>query len=373
MSRNRLPTAFRGSDTKPEVPIGVRPDNYLNATSLGNARAETGTDGSKTYNGPFLGESACGGLTSRTPAHQAGASQDPTVHSDRSLYEHKCVYKSCPTRCSVQAPRTPLEAHPEAAPRDPRLGRQRGGTGEEGSGPQPFPVSTAPITPLVQDVFEVKESGKVAWDMVWQIFPPNEIVWTTLWGVGAICRVSGCHKEARVGAVQPHWCVTVQFVDWNGSRCGLSTAERHIPEYVGYRSVVSFIVHPLSYLPDSNLKNKEAMARGVKFQQLRGCRYMNYDGIMILITDKHEMKTVTFSAVLCQLLLLTTRSGVGPGYGGRIYLLPNQQDRSAKVEESGIHQIQRPGDKRFGINRRLVLPGNSGDRFRIRARAGYYG
>ncbi|KAK4143207.1 P-loop containing nucleoside triphosphate hydrolase protein [Dichotomopilus funicola] len=149
------------------------------------------------------------------------------------------------------------------------------------------------ITPLVHDVFEVKMTGNVAWDMLWQIFPPNELVWTTLGGVQAICRVLACHKESNPGPVPPHWRVRVEFVEWNGSKCGIAIENVAILKYKGHRSIDSLPVYPLSFRPDSNLKKKEAMARGLRFQQLRGCRYMNYEGIMIPITGNHEETTVS--------------------------------------------------------------------------------
>ncbi|KAH6624008.1 P-loop containing nucleoside triphosphate hydrolase protein [Chaetomium sp. MPI-SDFR-AT-0129] len=319
---NGSPPGFRGfgtrSSSETKVPIGVRRDTYVNATPWGG-------DGKDKAN------------TSGT-----AASQDSAVHS---LFEHKCPTNMCPARWSKHASDAPEQAelgaemslksivqrftHDRATgwqmssfsvncplmrdflgkalenyqdlnpalafwtfdvPFKPLVHRwkniQRMHQEMQDSGDEEVELAKKEavnnlfrflqprITPLVHDVFEVKKTGNVAWDMLWQIFPPNEL------------------------GVQPGTCTAalareVEFVEWNGSKCGIATENVAILKYKGHRSIDSLPVYPLSFRPDSNLKKKEAMARGLRFQQLRGCRYMNYEGIMIPIPGNHEETTVS--------------------------------------------------------------------------------
>lgn len=145
---------------------------------------------------------------------------------------------------------------------------------------------------------------KITHGMLWQIFPPGELVTTKFWGVDTICRVTEFHSSG----------VTVEYVDWNGKRCGFETTKIGIPYFFGQLWVTSLPVYPLSFLDNPDEFKEKMMDRGRRFQQLRGFHYRTYSGVKI--TMKSEQRPVSAPPDFCPITspssLLTAFSGVRP-------------------------------------------------------------
>jgi hypothetical protein len=147
------------------------------------------------------------------------------------------------------------------------------------------------LAPSIDDLAATRATGKIKYDMIWQIFPPGEIVLTKLWGVDTVCRVVKYQKvEERDNKC---WLITVEYVDWDGEKCGFETVNVRIPLYHGYRRVTSLPGHPLSFTGNADEIKATMMARGRRFQQLRGYRFQNYNGVKVLMGCKWEEEPVS--------------------------------------------------------------------------------
>ncbi|KAL2170722.1 hypothetical protein VTG60DRAFT_4470 [Thermothelomyces hinnuleus] len=134
------------------------------------------------------------------------------------------------------------------------------------------------LAPSIADLSTTRDTGKIEYDMIWQIFPPGEIVVGKVEGVNALYRVVKYRKSRSQAA----WVLTLEYVDWDGERCGLREVEgSYIPEYSGFQRVTSLSIYPLSYADDPEQIKETAKARGRRFQQLRGYQFLHYDGIKI--------------------------------------------------------------------------------------------
>ncbi|KAL2161770.1 hypothetical protein VTH06DRAFT_7554 [Thermothelomyces fergusii] len=138
------------------------------------------------------------------------------------------------------------------------------------------------IAPSVANLAMLRETGMIAHDMIWQIFPPGEIVVRNVEGVDALYRVVTCGQSGNAK-------LAVEYVDWDGERCGLrETKGLHIPWYAGVRRITSLSVYPLSYADDPEQIKEAASARGRRFQQLRGYRFLYYDSVKISLLNEGE-------------------------------------------------------------------------------------
>ncbi|KAK4246926.1 P-loop containing nucleoside triphosphate hydrolase protein [Corynascus novoguineensis] len=182
------------------------------------------------------------------------------------------------------------------------------------------------LAPSISDLANTQDTGQVEYDMIWQIFPPGEIVLRNVAGVDALHRVAKAYKSE---SEEVAWVITLEYVDWDGERCGLRTMEQSIPFYTGVQRVTSLPVYPLSYAKDPEQIKESVRARGRKFQQLRGYHFLQYNGIKLALdSDKKE----------------TPRSF--PQMGGRVmidshayyvsnnYLKPDMEPLPAKATES---------------------------------------
>jgi hypothetical protein len=133
------------------------------------------------------------------------------------------------------------------------------------------------LTPSVSALAEARRSGKIGFVVVWQIFPPGELAVTDILGAKGVCRVLKYKKKTPRGE-RAYWVVTMEYVDWNGERCGLADTRRLIHEFEGFQRVLSLPVYPVSFIEDLAGLRKRAVERGRKFEELRGYRFCRITG-----------------------------------------------------------------------------------------------
>lgn len=176
------------------------------------------------------------------------------------------------------------------------------------------------LAPSIEDLTATRESGKVRYDMLWQIFPPGETVLTKLWGVDTVGRVVKYHKSSS----RKCWFITIEYIDWDGEKCGYQRTDVRIPWYAGYTRVTSLPGYPLSYADNADKLKETLAARGRRFQELRGYHFLNYDGVKVLMGDEWEEEPVRLYPVAVLFLVLLTHPGNGPGHHRHLCLLPEQ-------------------------------------------------
>ncbi|KAK4041355.1 P-loop containing nucleoside triphosphate hydrolase protein [Parachaetomium inaequale] len=133
------------------------------------------------------------------------------------------------------------------------------------------------LAPSIRDLAATHDTGRIRYDMIWQIFPPGEMVLYKLWGVDTLCRVVKYRKSESRSA----WRLTLEYVYWDGEKCGLRTTDVNIPYYTGLQRVTSLRVYPLSFAENPEQIKEAMMARGRRFQQLRGYHFLSYDGTKV--------------------------------------------------------------------------------------------
>jgi hypothetical protein len=151
------------------------------------------------------------------------------------------------------------------------------------------------LAPSVEDLAATRETGKIRYDMIWQIFPPGEIVLTKFWGVETVCRVVK-YRKSEPGDRPVCWYIKVEYVDWDGERCGLQRTEIKVHYYQGFTRVTSLPVYPLAFTEHPEEIKEAMMARGRRFQELRGYHFLSYNGVKVSMGEKWEEEPVSPSA-----------------------------------------------------------------------------
>lgn len=148
------------------------------------------------------------------------------------------------------------------------------------------------LAPSVEALAKTKETGKVLFEDVWQIYPPGEIVVTSFYGIEAAARVVKYGKKGRNQGLST--CeVELEYVDWDGDRCGFATTTVNIGFFPGYKFVTSLAAYPLSFSPDEQQIKARLITRGRHFESLRGYHFKTCAGAKILLeTPEREKRPV---------------------------------------------------------------------------------
>ncbi|KAF7555173.1 hypothetical protein G7Z17_g2404 [Cylindrodendrum hubeiense] len=154
------------------------------------------------------------------------------------------------------------------------------------------------LTPIlassVVSLARTRSTGKVSFDNVWQIFPPSSIVMTKFYGIDTICKVVKYKKRHQDNCNPAGWVIDMEYVDWNGEKCGWTTTTLTIWEFEGFKRVTGLPVYPLSFNSDPAKVKANMIERGRKFESMRGYHFMVANGTKILLeTKKPEQRPVT--------------------------------------------------------------------------------
>lgn len=187
------------------------------------------------------------------------------------------------------------------------------------------------LAPALEDLASTRATGKIHYDMIWQIFPPKETVIAKLWGIDTACRVVKYEHVVRTPNLR-FWVITVEYVDWDGEKCGFKRANIKIPSklYSGFKRVTSLPVYPLSYSETPEAIKETMVARGRRFQQLRGYHYLNYNGIKIAMGEGWEEEPVTGRVVIDTYAYYRSNNIVKP----ELRALSDDSDDVGKEEEN---------------------------------------
>lgn len=94
------------------------------------------------------------------------------------------------------------------------------------------------LAPSIGSLIQTKATGKVNFDNVWQIFPPGELAVTSFFGIQAVTRILR-YELIRPDYELPYWQVEFEYLDWNGERCGYTSAKTKIKYFDGMKFVTS--------------------------------------------------------------------------------------------------------------------------------------
>lgn len=121
------------------------------------------------------------------------------------------------------------------------------------------------LAPQVDSLANTRKTGNIRFKDLWQIFAPHEFVVTSFYDVEAVCRVAKYELIEQVMGAS-YWTVTLEYLDWNGHRCGYATTKAVISYFTGHRRVVSLPVYPLSFHSDATGLRKRILERGRVFE-----------------------------------------------------------------------------------------------------------
>jgi hypothetical protein len=122
------------------------------------------------------------------------------------------------------------------------------------------------------------DSKAISYEHLWTIFKPGSIVYARFLGQHRAFKLDSFEY---VGGDEPGLNVSVDFVDYDGEKFGTRATAFRIPKYSGTMHCDQLNIMPLELHPSEDKVRQYLLARGRRFEELTGQKFMHYSGVAV--------------------------------------------------------------------------------------------
>jgi hypothetical protein len=182
---------------------------------------------------------------------------------------------------------------------------------------------------LDKDYAEVKktlypmlESGLISFDLLWALYKPNTLAYTTTYGTVDEPRAFKIeYAEKEFSFMKGEWYnIEGRYLEYDGKTFGVGQMEVDVPSFKGARKIISLGCYPLKYHKDEAKLRTDLIERGKKFVSLQGVHYKSHEGLAYYKKKRQIIKVNINGRVM-----------VDPAIHRRI--LPNYQVSTVKPKD----------------------------------------
>ena len=115
---------------------------------------------------------------------------------------------------------------------------------------------------------------------LWMVFRPGDVIYVKEENISKACRLRSMDRCSCTKKDCPtsHWMLSLDVLDFDGTRLGLRTTWVYIQPYEDYRKLEDLKAFPLRYHSNADSERAMLVARGRKFVDLAGVHYRSYAG-----------------------------------------------------------------------------------------------
>jgi hypothetical protein len=136
------------------------------------------------------------------------------------------------------------------------------------------------------------ENGLITFDLLWALWKPNTLAFTTTYG---------SHDEPRVFKVETaekhhsimqgdFYYIGGKYFEYDGKQFGYGSISEDLGDFRGARKITSLACYPLKYHKNEPQLRKDLIARGKKFVALSGVHYKSHQGMAYYKKKKTVVK-----------------------------------------------------------------------------------
>ncbi|EAU34067.1 predicted protein [Aspergillus terreus NIH2624] len=155
------------------------------------------------------------------------------------------------------------------------------------------------------------QNGVITHDLVWTLFEPDAVVYTHATGHEQALKFTAGTSNNSAG-----FLVAASSIDYNGQQFGFRGESIDIPMYEGTVPITSLPVYPLQYHPEEAATRQRLIARGARWEQLKGYHYKQYEGPS---TTSFLNRTVNFRTQTRIIIDAEAYCTFGPVRGTRVF------------------------------------------------------
>ncbi|KAL5400184.1 hypothetical protein PMIN06_000096 [Paraphaeosphaeria minitans] len=132
------------------------------------------------------------------------------------------------------------------------------------------------------------KAGTITYDLVWALFKPNTIAYTTTYGNKddpRCFKVDYCYEQENWMTLEKNWMIEGRYLEYDGKVFGFGDHFVPIRQFRGSKKISNLGTYPLEFHKDPDTLREQLIERGKKFVALQGMNYMFHCGLGYL---KHK-------------------------------------------------------------------------------------
>lgn len=141
-------------------------------------------------------------------------------------------------------------------------------------------------------LYPMLESGIITFDLLWALYKPNTLAYTTTYGSldqPRTFKIELAEKESSF--MRGDWYnIEGKYLEYDGKAWGMGSMESAVPAFKGARKITSLGCYPLQYHKNEAKLRAELIERGKKFVALQGVNYRSHEGLAYYKKRKQIIK-----------------------------------------------------------------------------------
>ncbi|KAI9726527.1 MAG: hypothetical protein M1835_003773, partial [Candelina submexicana] len=143
------------------------------------------------------------------------------------------------------------------------------------------------------------ENHEITYDLLWALFKPNTVVYTTCFGTGKPrCVRYDFGEERTTSNGVEYFHLECRYVDFDGKVFGETSIELAIVKFRGTKRINSLDAFPLEYHPSKDEVKANLVECGHKFVSLMGVHHRQYRGDAFYMRKGQPIKVPVNSRVM---------------------------------------------------------------------------
>ncbi|KAK8043147.1 ATPase family AAA domain-containing protein 3A-like [Apiospora phragmitis] len=151
-----------------------------------------------------------------------------------------------------------------------------------------------------KNLYPMLENGLITFDLLWALWKPNTLVFTTTYGSPEEHRVFKAEMaEKRYSMLKGQtYYVEGKYFEYDGKNFGFGAMAEELPDFQGSRRIDSLACYPLQYHKDESQVRRNLIERGKKFVGLGGVHYQCHQGLAYYKKKKSVVRVEVNSRVM---------------------------------------------------------------------------
>jgi hypothetical protein len=150
-------------------------------------------------------------------------------------------------------------------------------------------------------LYPMLESKTISFDLLWALFKPNTIAYTTTYGDNdqpRAFKIEYVSKESHF--MKGTWYnVEGRYLEYDGKSFGMGTMSVQVPNFQGSRRISSLDCYPLLYHKDPVGLRAQLIERGKKFVSLEGMHYKFHKGMAYTKRKRQILRININGRIMC--------------------------------------------------------------------------
>lgn len=146
-------------------------------------------------------------------------------------------------------------------------------------------------TDTTQSMLSLLSTGYITYDLLWALFKPNALVYTTCSGTHKPrCVRYNFGEEKKTTAGTKYWSLDCRYLDFNGEDLGLFPIELKIAKFRGAKHINALEAFPLQYHAEATRVRADLLGCGRKFMRLKGAHHRHCNGKAFYMRDRKQVE-----------------------------------------------------------------------------------